>query len=232
MWLTDSTNLTSFLEQGSTKTAIQADILEVFKVAKEHKLVLIPVHLRREDPRIVMADAGSKWADTDDWSVDKESVARLMAWTRERVEIDLFADTKNTQVSHFFSRYACPGSAGVSALAFPWTKMAAWVCPPVGRVVEVVKKIARATGMTGVLVVPAWKTAIFWPFICPDGEHATECFEEVLVFRPFILQGETNEGENTLMKGFTSFPFMALFIRSEGRGRTVPGRARMPAELR
>ena len=119
---------------------------------------------------------------------------------------------------------------GVNAFAIPWTKMAAWVCPPTGRIVEVIRKISRSTGMTGILVVPAWKTAIYWPFVCPDGRSATECFESVTLFRPFILQGETNEGNN-LLRGFTSFPFLALYINSNGSGKIVPDRARMPESV-
>ena len=49
--------------------------------------------------------------------------------------------------------------------------------------------------MTCILVVSVWRMVMFWPFVCPDGKHATECFGKVKAFRP-ILQGETNEGNN------------------------------------
>ena len=64
---------------------------------------------------------------------------------------------------------------------------------------EAVKKIVRSTGMTGIMVVPVWRTAVFWPFIVPDGRHVTECFGRVEAFRPYLLQGETGDG-NQLMK--------------------------------
>ena len=70
LWLTDSTNLCTFLEKGSTKPAIQKDILRVYRALRAANLFLLPVHLRREDPRIQIADAGSKWNDSDDWSLD------------------------------------------------------------------------------------------------------------------------------------------------------------------
>ena len=73
LWLTDSTNLTGYLVKGSVKPDIQKDVFEVFKLAHALKLVLLPIHLRREDPKIVMADAGSKWKDSDDWSVSRQT---------------------------------------------------------------------------------------------------------------------------------------------------------------
>ena len=120
--------------------------------------------------------------------------------------------------------------AGVNGFAVPWVQMCAWVCPPTNKIVEVVKKVGRSPGMTGLLVIPVWWAAIFWPFICPYGEHVTECFGRVKAFKPFILQGETNGGNN-LMKGKTSFYFLALYITAAGRGKIVAGATKVPREV-
>ena len=231
MWLTDSTNLTAFLEKGSIKPDIQKDVLKVYKLARKHNIVLWPVHLLREDPRIVMADAGSKWNDTDDWAIDAVAFEEISQLAKYPMEVDLFADTKNAKFPHFYSKYKCPNSRGTNAFATPWTRMKAWVCPPTGKIVETIKKIGRSTDMTGILIIPVWRTAVFWPFVSPDGVHVNECFEGVRSFRPYILQGETNSGNN-LLKGFTAFSFLALIIRSRGTsGTNKAGGVKLPPDV-
>ena len=136
LWLTDSTNLTAFLEKGSAKKEIQKDILAVFKLAQELQLVLLPVHLRREDPRIQLADTGSKWEDTDDWSIDAESTRLVKEWIGQDMDVDFFADPNNAKCGQFYSKYDCPGTQGVDALAMSWRDRRAWICPPVTRVIE------------------------------------------------------------------------------------------------
>ena len=143
--------------------------------------------------------------------------------------MDLFADTKNAKTAVFYSRYRCPGASGTNAFSVPWTCMVAWICPPVTKIPEVVKRIVRSEQLTGVLVIPVWQTAVFWPFISPDGIHVTECFGKVVSFRPFIIQGETNDCKN-LLRGFTPFPFLALYITNAGKGCIRAGKIRLPAE--
>ena len=67
-WLTDSENLVSFLTKGSRKLHIQTLVLQVLDICKKLNLAIIPIHLQREDPRIRIADEGSKIPDSDDWS--------------------------------------------------------------------------------------------------------------------------------------------------------------------
>ena len=223
-------NLTAFLERGSTKKDIQRDILAVFKLATELQLVLLPVHLRREDPRIQMADTGSKWTeDTDDWGIDEESFQRVKEWFPMRLDVDLFADTNNARVGQFFSRYDCPNSQGVDGFSMQWAGLQAWACPPVSKVTETVKKILHSPGLRGILIVPRWSSAAFWPFLCPDGKHLTECFAAAKEFRPFVVNNEEAQNQRfSLMRGWTAFAFLALEITSSGRGRLAPGRVRMP----
>ena len=56
LWLTDSANMVTFLTKGSTKPAIQKEILEVFKKIKKLAISIIPVHVSRKDYRIQLAD--------------------------------------------------------------------------------------------------------------------------------------------------------------------------------
>jgi hypothetical protein len=65
-WITDSENLVALLTKVSVKTHIQKEVLGVLKTARELKLAIIPVRLRREDPRVEIADRGSKSYNSDD----------------------------------------------------------------------------------------------------------------------------------------------------------------------
>ena len=135
------------------------------------------------------------------------------------------------RLEKFYSRFKCPGAISTNAFAVSWAETAAWVCPPTGKIVEVIKKIVRSAGMSGVLIVPAWRTAVFWPFVSPNGSHINKCFSAVEMFKPFLLQGETNTGNN-LMGGFTAFPFLALHILSNGMGgKNEAGEVALPKTL-
>ena len=50
VWYTDSTNLISFREKGSSKPFIQLDIMEALLYFKENAIQLHVFHLPREDP--------------------------------------------------------------------------------------------------------------------------------------------------------------------------------------
>ena len=229
LWLTDSTNLTAFLEKGSTIPAIQADALAVFKKARSLNIVLLPVHLFRQDPRIVIADAGSKWRDSDDWKIDILTFREIQRRFGRAFQVDLFADCNNTQVGQFFSRYVCPRMQGVDAFARNWNGLCVWACPPTTRIVDTVRKILATGNIRGVLLVPIWTSATFWPFICPDGVHVANCFVKVELYNPYLIQGDGHsEGSFTLMQGRTNFLFAALTIRSFGPRVLAPGTVAFP----
>jgi len=107
-WLTDSENLVRFLTKGSGRRPIQEEVLKVIEAARRLKISLVPIHLRREDPRIKIADAGSKSADSDDWSIDNESFKRLER-RFGKFTVDLFANEANHKVDKFYSAYYSPG---------------------------------------------------------------------------------------------------------------------------
>ena len=232
MWLTDSTNLTCFLEKGSTKPKIQEDILRVFWLARSLQLVLVPIHLLRSDPRLELADAGSKCVeDTDDWSIDHRAFTEINEEYRGKLDVDLFADPENRSMEKYYAKFHCPGSEGTDAFGYSWEGLRAWICPPTGRAVQTIKKIANSR-MRGVLVLPAWRSSIFWPLISPDGTHLSHFFDGARIFRPYVVPGKTNDNAKfTLMRGHTPFPFVALFIKSNGNGKPRVGAAEMPKEL-
>ena len=69
IWLTDSTNLVSFLTKGTMRREIQKQVLEVYKMLTKYQVRIVPVHVRRSDYRVQWADEGSREFDPDDLSL-------------------------------------------------------------------------------------------------------------------------------------------------------------------
>ena len=213
LWLTDSTNLCVFLTKGSKKPAVQADVLEVHWLCRELVVRLTPIHLKRDDHRIQVADAGSRPYDPDDWSIDRVSFDALTA--QVEINLDAFAHTSNAKNKNFFSYGLCPGTAAVDAFTQDWSDTVAWLCPPVSLVIPTVKKLCH-TRMSGILVVPLWRSASFWTTLFPDGQRAFAQCWKVTKFHPHVIRGRFCY--NPLLQGTTAFPFLAFFFVSAGCG--------------
>jgi len=204
-WLTDSTNLVAFLTKGSMKKPIQDDILKVLEYARMLNMSIIPIHLLRDDPRIKVADAGSKHSDSDNWSIDSTTFNRISEQYGP-FSIDLFADQSNKKVTRFYSNYHCPTSIGIDAFCHSWDGEVAWICPPVKLIIQVIRKIKLTKGK-GVLICPKWPTARFWPILFPQGK-VTAPFSDVIEISPLILQ---NQHARSMLAGKVNYPFLACF---------------------
>ncbi len=205
-WLTDSSNLVTFLTKGSSRSRIQTDILEVLSLTKRLNIRIIPIHLLRSDPRIQIADDGSKFPDSDDWSVDSRTFNNLRESIGE-FTIDIFADNKNTKTKRFFSNFWCIGTLAIDAFTASWDGEVAWICPPVSQIIPTIQKI-RVTKGSGILIIPKWSTARFWPWIFSNGTDLSTDFIHQREIRPKICQ---NSGARTALRGVTALPLIALY---------------------
>jgi len=204
-WLTDSENLVRFLTKGSRKKHIQQEVFRVILLCQKLRIRVIPIHLRREDPRIQIADSGSKDCDTDDWAVDLHTFRELNQ--SKDFTIDLFASDKNNKCTRFFSNYFCTGTNGIDAFCHSWEGEVAWACPPISLACRTIRKI-RSTQMSGVLFVPEWQTADYWTEIFDKKGQMLGPFTRCRLFRPFIMQGDFNH--KSPFRGRVNFNFLAL----------------------
>ena len=81
-----------------------------------------------------------------------------------------FANVDNTQLPRFYSRFWCPGAIAVDAFTVNWAGEVHWWVPP-AHLVGCVLRHAQHCSAMGSILVPAWKSASFWPLLCPDGQH-------------------------------------------------------------
>ena len=210
VWLTDSQNLVTFLTKGSTKPLIQETVLQVMLLVHELNINLIPMHLRREDPRIQMADAGSRVRDSDDWSIDHDSFESINSKFGP-FTLDPFADCSNAKADRFFSDFICPSTLGVDAFAHSWERENLWLCPPISKIIPTLRKLKASTLFKGVLIVPTWRAASFWPILFPSSSANLPFIKNITEFSPFIIQ---NQRALSPLSGKPPFTFLMVQIQS------------------
>ena len=166
-WFTDNQNVVRIVESGSKKQHLQVIALSVFKTCLQQGIRLdmewIPRSLNDK------ADYISRIQDFDDWSVNPQFFSWIDSmWGPHSV--DCFAHVDNTQLPKFYSRFWCPGATAVDAFTVNWSGDVNWWVPPISLIGRVLRH-AKACDAMGTLVVPVWKSAPFWPLLCPDGSH-------------------------------------------------------------
>ena len=209
-WLTDSENLVVFLNKGSAKRLVQDLVLEIMDLAKQLNIMVLPIHLRREDPRIQMADAGSRIRDSDVWSLDSGSFTQLDKKFGP-FTIDLFADSSNAKASRFYSDFLCPGTLGIDAFTHSWQGENAWICPPVSKIMKVIRKLKQSR-LTALLVVPAWQSADFWPVLFPRQTTRLGFIRNIFEIFPTIVQ---NQRACSPLSGKIPYSFLVIVVDSE-----------------
>lgn len=207
-WVTDSENMVSFINKGSRKAHIQDLVFEIAQLSSELGIRIEPIHVLRQDPRIEIADAGSKTEDTDNWSIDAWSFQTIINQTGMHFETDLFADCNNTRAERFFSLFYSEGTSGVDAFSQDWAKLGTlWLCPPVSALIRVHRRIV-STKCRGVLVLPEWETSSFLQFFMTNPATPNKPFSLLWKWRPYIIQNEN--AKNTALFGAIPFCFLAL----------------------
>ena len=62
---------------------------------------------------------------------------------------------------------------GVNVFTQNWSHDNNWLFPPPYLLIKVIN-YAKTCKARGMLIVPVWKSAHFWPILCPDGVHYNE----------------------------------------------------------
>ena len=82
-----------------------------------------------------------------------------------------------------------------------------WVFPPIHLIIPTLFHLEKF-GSFGVLIIPMWKSAHFWPFICNDGIHFNNFVKNCWIFSPKYISGE--HILNTMFVGVKKFDTLAL----------------------
>ena len=127
LWYTDNQNVPIILRKGSTKGQLNELALEIFSLALELSVELLPVWIPREENKVV--DALSKSLDTDAWCIDQETF-QYIEKKFGQLTFDRFADSRNARVQKFNAKHFWPGVQTVNTFAANWAGEFKWVCPP------------------------------------------------------------------------------------------------------
>ena len=191
----------------------------------KYHIVLTPVWIPREENHL--ADYLSKVTDVDDWGIQPQWVTTLWG----PFTIDQFATWYNTKCNRFNSRFWNPICEGINAFSLNWQGENNWVVPPPSQIVRAWKhfQICKARG---VLIIPLWKGAVFWPCLCPDGIHSAKCVTDWVALpefnSPATVKGRTY---NSMFHGqLLSFKLIAVYVDWQNfhEGRSNQGFACQP----
>ena len=165
-WFSDNQSVVHIVQVGSHRQHLQEGALSIFELCFQYNIKLEMEWTPRSANEI--ADYISRIRDFDDWSIHPE-LFRLIDSIWGPHTVDCFADQHNKQLPRFHS-YLCPGTEAVDTFTVNWGYERCWLVPPPHLVSRAICH-ARACNAHGTLFVPIWKSAPFWPLLCPDGRH-------------------------------------------------------------
>jgi hypothetical protein len=155
----DSTSAVAIVRSGSQKPPLQAIAVKIYHTCLDvHGLLEIEWLPRDKNTE---ADLLSREMDLDDWSVH-DAVFTMLCSRFGVPTVDCFASHYNAKTSKFFSKYWQPGTAGVDAFSFSWGGEFCWLVPPIHLVARALTHLEECRA-AGILVVPKWLSAMFWP---------------------------------------------------------------------
>jgi hypothetical protein len=210
-WLIDNSNVSKFLSKGSGKLPIMLQVLELLRLARSLQLDLRPIWVSRDHHFLQRADARSKSINTDNWEVWQGDFDFLFK-SFGPFTVDLFASASNYKVEKFFSFTYEADCSGVDAFAYDWIGEMAYAAPPVLLLSRVLRKLA-ITRISGLLLVPLWKSAKFWSYCFPDGRHLCDVFSSMSRVQLRTVNWDISPNPKDLL-GNSSVSFLALRIEA------------------
>ena len=188
-WFTDNQSIVSIISNGSKVENLQFLALNLFMICIESNISIDVKWIPREANSD--ADTISKIIDYDDYSLNDSIYSRLNAkWGL--FTIDRFACTYNKKTKRFNSRFYQPECESVDAFTQNWHNENNWLFPPpilISRVIAHMKTCAAE----GTLVVPFWKSSVFWTIPCQDGIHFNQWVHDWELLR--------NHNKNLIIRG-------------------------------
>ena len=205
-WFSDNVNVARIIQAGSRNEYLQKIAIEIFNLCLTYNIEVQPIWLSRDENQT--ADSISKFVDTDNWSIDNETFL-FIENSFGKFTVDRFADNHNRKTEIFNSKFYCPGNSGVNAFTCNWKNDFNWLCPPISLIGKSLKHLSYCRGK-GVLLVPIWKSAYFWPLLTPDGTKFENFVKDYRLLDPFFTNNHT-EGES-VFSGFAKFKTIALYV--------------------
>lgn len=160
-WNTDNFAVSRIVLVGSMNPVLHRIALDIREFCTRQSVGMHVEWIPREENED--ADSLSRAIDPDDWGVQDD-----IFWQAQRAlgqfSVDLFASGYNAKCERFYSGFPSVTAVATDALRQDWTDEFAWICPPPRLLPQVIRKML-STRMSGVLVLPWWRSSAFWPLI-------------------------------------------------------------------
>ena len=203
----DNKNTTSVILHGSRRNDIHAVASDIDVVCEDNNISMVTQWL----PRVKNSEADllSRCGDSDDWYISHSWFTYLDSlWGKHT--IDRFSNSYNNHCERFNSRWWVPGTEGVDAFNQDWGNDINWLVPPPRLIVNCIRKM-ETDHAQGTLVVPKWKSAVFWPCLV----NASNMFRKFIVAQKLLPKhGVIHVGKgNNGVFGRDPLPFYMLALK-------------------
>ena len=186
-WFTDNQGVVHIVRAGSRKQHLQDGAMAIFELCFTHSIKLEMEWIPRSQNEC--ADSISRIVDYDDWGISPYLFQVINAtWGPHTV--DCFASYYNALLPRFHSRFWMPGCEAVDTFTTNWSgEINCWV-PPLHLVCRTITHAAQCNAK-GTLIIPAWRSAPYWPIVCPDGCHLARFIHQwsAMSFFPAMFRG-------------------------------------------
>ena len=210
--ITDAAAVKAVMKVGSPIPELQSAALAIHGSCRMNNVLLKVEWRPRSDQRMVEADEASRLFDLDDWGISYPDFKELEKWAGQTFTFDLFASPTNAKCEAFATRYQFSAERRdwVNAFSLDWSGLGfTFACPPPGLAGPAIKQFIKQKAK-GVLVLPAWHSARFWPLLTADGTRGRRFARRVKRWRSFLFKGE--DVQSNSFAGRPAFDFFALFI--------------------
>ena len=163
LWHTDNVSAAHITKVGSNNSRLQQIAQKIYFLCKSSRIRLTVIWIARENN--TRADEISKSIDYDDWQTT-QLLFNYLSDLWGPFSIDLFSDDANHKCTRFCSRFYSKNAFKIDAFSFDWSKEHSYIVPPVHLITRVIKHFLASKGNpTGVLIIPYWPSALYWPFL-------------------------------------------------------------------
>jgi hypothetical protein len=171
-WFTDNQNVVNIIIKGSMKCHLQDIALDIYKQCLNYSLSLDVEWIPRTIPRTEdeSGDFIGRIVNFDDRGTGiTEDLFLYVDSLWGPHEIDWFANDENHKLPVFYSRYWNVKSLGIDAFTVVWGGINGLFVPPVCLLFKVLQYMKQCRAY-GTIVLLMWKSASFWPMLCPAGD--------------------------------------------------------------
>ena len=194
------------------KSDLQDIAISIFKVCMKNSITLELEWVPRSENET--ADYLSRIVDYDDWGISFKTMD-IIIQRFENLQVDWFASEHNAKLSVFYSRFWNPSSTGMDAFSESWHGKFGLFVPPVSIIYRVIRKL-EVDQVQGVLVVPFWKSAVFWPLLCPNGRFISNIVDMIDLPGERSFYVKCKNGRGIFGNTDLHFRMLALMINFKG----------------